>query len=65
MVTFNRNRNETTPFFAYGPDVAAELGIAGTSTNPVDYGPPNLNFTNFGALSDGQPGADAQPEPEA
>ena len=35
--------------------MAAELGIAGTSTNPVDYGPPNLNFTNFGALSDGQP----------
>lgn len=55
MVSFNRNRNETTPFFAYGTDVAAELGIAGTSTNPVDYGPPNLNFTNFGALSDGQP----------
>ncbi|HXM46169.1 MAG TPA: carboxypeptidase-like regulatory domain-containing protein, partial [Bryobacteraceae bacterium] len=55
MVSFNRNRNETTPFFANGTDVAAELGIAGTSTNPVDYGPPNLNFTNFGALSDGQP----------
>ena len=55
MVSFNRNRNETTPFFAYGTDVASELGIAGTSTNPVDYGPPNLNFTNFGALSDGQP----------
>ena len=55
MVTFNRNRSETTPFFAYGPDVAAELGIAGASTNPVDYGPPNLNFTNFGPLSDGQP----------
>jgi hypothetical protein len=55
MGSFNRNRNETTPFFAYGTDVAANLGIAGTSTNPVDYGPPNLNFTNFGALSDGQP----------
>jgi len=55
MVTFNRNRNQTTPFFANGADVAAELGIAGTSTNPVDFGPPNLNFTNFGALSDGQP----------
>jgi hypothetical protein len=54
-VTFNRNRNETTPFFAYGTDIAAELGIAGTSTNPVDYGPPNLNFTNFGPLSDGNP----------
>jgi hypothetical protein len=55
MATFNRNRSETTPFFAYGTDVASELGIAGTSTDPVDYGPPNLNFTNFGALSDGQP----------
>ncbi len=55
MVSFNRNRNETTPYFAYGTNIAAELGIAGTSTNPVDYGPPNLNFTNFGALSDGQP----------
>jgi trimeric autotransporter adhesin len=55
MVSFNRNRNETTPFFAFGTDVAAELGIAGTSTNPIDYGPPNLNFTNFGSLSDGQP----------
>jgi len=55
MVSFNRNRNETTPFFANGTNVAAELGIAGTSTNPLDYGPPNLNFTNFGPLSDGQP----------
>ncbi|MGO4882228.1 MAG: TonB-dependent receptor domain-containing protein [Bryobacteraceae bacterium] len=55
MVSFNRNRSQTTPFFAYGANVAAELGIEGTSTNPVDYGPPNLNFTNFGALSDGQP----------
>ena len=55
MVSFNRNRSQTTPFFANGPDVAAELGIAGASTNPVDYGPPNLNFTNFGSLTDGQP----------
>ena len=31
------------------------MGIAGTSTNPVDYGPPNLNFTNFGPLSDANP----------
>jgi trimeric autotransporter adhesin len=53
-VAFNRNRNETIPYFAY--NTAAEVaGIEGVSTNPVDYGPPNLNFTNFGALSDGQP----------
>ncbi|HKW99295.1 MAG TPA: TonB-dependent receptor, partial [Bryobacteraceae bacterium] len=55
QVTFNRNRNETTPFFANGPDVAAGLGIAGTSSNPLNFGPPNLNFTNFGALSDAAP----------
>ena len=52
QVTFNRSVSETTPFFANGVNVAAELGIAGTSNNPLNYGPPNLNFTNFGALSD-------------
>lgn len=55
QVTFNRNVNQTTPFFADGVNVAAELGIAGASTNPLSYGPPNLNFTNFGALSDASP----------
>jgi hypothetical protein len=55
QLSFNRNRNETTPFFANGADVATELGIGGTSSNPLDYGPPNLNFTNFGALSDANP----------
>jgi trimeric autotransporter adhesin len=54
-VTFNRNRNETDPYFSYGADVAANLGISGTSNNPINYGPPNLNFTNFGALSDASP----------
>ena len=33
-------------------NVAAQLGIAGTSSNPLNYGPPNLSFTNFGGLSD-------------
>ncbi len=50
---YNRNVNQTVPYFANGPNVAADLGIQGTSTNPLNYGPPNLNFTNFGALSDG------------
>ena len=49
-VTFNRNRSETAPYFAFGPDVAAQLGIAGASSDPINHGPPNLNFTNFGAL---------------
>ncbi|HLY20258.1 MAG TPA: TonB-dependent receptor [Bryobacteraceae bacterium] len=54
-VDFNRNRNQTTPFFAFGQDTAAQLGIAGTSQNPLDYGPPTLTFTNFNSLSDANP----------
>lgn len=52
-IDFNRNRNQTVPFFAY--DAAAELGIAGASPNPINFGPPNLSFTNFGALTDANP----------
>lgn len=50
--TLSRNRNETLPHFAYKRDVAGELGILGVSRDPVNYGPPNLNFTNFGDLTD-------------
>jgi len=53
--TFNRNTNLTTPFFANGADVAAALGIAGASSNPINFGPPTLTFTNFGSLTDGSP----------
>jgi carboxypeptidase family protein len=55
QVTFNRNVNQTTPFFANGIDVAAALGIQGASSNFLNFGPPNLNFTNFGTLSDAAP----------
>ena len=50
--SFSRNRTQTVPFFAYGEDVAAELGIQGVSSNPINYGPPNLSFTNYGGLTD-------------
>jgi hypothetical protein len=52
---FNRNYSHIAPYFSSGPDVAAELGIPGSSTNPLNFGPPNLNFTNFGGLSDSNP----------
>ncbi len=51
-LTFSRNTNDTTPYFAYGQNIAAALGISGISEVPVNYGPPNLSFTNFGGLSD-------------
>jgi hypothetical protein len=49
---FNRNVTQVTPYFSTVPDVAEELGIPGVSTNPLDYGPPALSFTNFATLSD-------------
>ncbi len=52
QVRFNRNTAQMTPYFANGTDVAAELGIPGTSSNPLNYGPPTLTFTNFSSLSD-------------
>ncbi len=52
---FSRNRSETVPFFAYKTNVAAELGISGTAHDPINYGPPNLSFTNFGGLTDASP----------
>jgi trimeric autotransporter adhesin len=51
--TFSRSRNLTTPFFAYQQNVAAELGINGTSQDPRNWGPPTLSFTNYGSLTDG------------
>lgn len=52
---FSRNRNQTLPYFAYTSDIAGQLGIQGTSDEPINYGPPNLSFTNFGNMSDASP----------
>jgi hypothetical protein len=50
---FSRSISSALPFFAYSSNVAAALGIVGTAQDPINYGPPNLSFTNFGGLSDG------------
>ncbi len=51
--TFSRNRQLSTPYFAGLQDVAATLGISGTSQDPLNWGPPNLSFTNYAGLTDG------------
>lgn len=54
-LTFSRNVTIGDPYFAYSTDVAAELGIAGTSQLPINYGPPNLSFTNLEAFPTARP----------
>jgi hypothetical protein len=54
-LTFNRNRTTQDSYFSYGTNVAAELGIQGTSQEPINYGPPTLSFTNFASLTDALP----------
>lgn len=50
---FSRSRNLSSPFFANKENIAAELGITGTSQAPLNWGPPSLSFTNYFGLSDG------------
>ena len=50
--SFSRNLNQTLSPFSYGPNIEANLGITGVSPTPATYGPPTVNFTNFGSLSD-------------
>jgi hypothetical protein len=50
---FSRSRSLTSPFFANKENVAAELGITGTSQAPLNWGPPTLSFANYAGLTDG------------
>jgi len=56
---FSRNRSEALNQFAFNTDVAGQLGInsanGGVSANPIDFGVPQLGFTNFSGVSDPVP----------
>ena len=56
---FSRNRSETLNQFAFNADIAAQLGInsvnGGVSSSPIDFGVPQLNFTNFSGANDPVP----------
>jgi hypothetical protein len=49
---FNRSRTSTQNLYAFKQDITGNLGITGVSTNPFDFGLPNLSFTHFGSLND-------------
>jgi hypothetical protein len=52
---FNRTRTRAQNLYAFQQNIAGELGITGISSNPFDWGLPNLSFTNFGSLNDTNP----------
>ncbi len=49
---FNRMRNFLLNPFAFNQNIVSELGIQGVSQNPMDWGVPLINFTNFSGLND-------------
>ncbi len=59
-IGFNRNYTQAVPYFeTLGQNVAAQLGIVGTSPDPRNDGPPALSFTNYSGLNDGNPSTSA------
>jgi trimeric autotransporter adhesin len=52
---FNRSRTRTQNLYAFSQDITGNLGIAGVSENPFDWGLPGLSFTNFASLQDVNP----------
>jgi hypothetical protein len=59
-IGFNRNYSLTVPYFeTLGVNAASQLGIFGASPDPRNFGPPSLNFTNYGGLTDGSPSTSA------
>ena len=52
---FNRNRTRTQNLYGFNNDITGTLGITGVSTNPFDWGLPNLSFTDIANLQDTTP----------
>ncbi|HEX3352313.1 MAG TPA: TonB-dependent receptor [Terriglobales bacterium] len=52
---FNRSRIRSQNLYAFNQDITGDLGISGVSSNPFDWGLPNLGFTHFGSLNDVNP----------
>jgi trimeric autotransporter adhesin len=54
-VSLNRMETESTNAFSYKRDVEGDLGITGVSKDPINWGPPTLNFSNYGNVALGNP----------
>jgi trimeric autotransporter adhesin len=54
-LNWSRNRIQVLSDNAYVNNVVGDLGIQGVSTDPIDYGIPQIGFTSFSGLSDPVP----------
>jgi hypothetical protein len=52
---FNRSEATSSNLYAYSRDVAGEAGITGVSSDPFDWGAPNLSFSTLASLRDPNP----------
>ena len=50
--TWSRQSQLATPYFSGLENVEQLLGIGGVATDPLNWGPPGISFTNYGGLSD-------------
>jgi hypothetical protein len=55
QLIFSRNRVLNLNSFANVDNVSGDLGITGISTAPIDFGLPQLSFTNYSNLADQAP----------
>jgi trimeric autotransporter adhesin len=53
--TYNRNSSNTTNLYSFSTNVVGAAGIQGVSTDPFDWGVPNLSFTSVADLRDRTP----------
>jgi trimeric autotransporter adhesin len=51
-VNWSRSRLQLLSFNSYGADIAQQLGITGVSAEPIDFGIPQISFTNFSGIQD-------------
>jgi hypothetical protein len=49
---FERMTAKTVPYFADRLNVSGDTGITGNNQDPINWGPPNLSFSNYENLSE-------------
>lgn len=54
-LNWSRSRIRTLSDNSFGPDIAGNLGITGISTDPINFGIPGINFTDFSNWNDPVP----------